>query len=401
MKNYFKILFVLVVIGFNPISHAQVTLNPGADYKFSDNPANSGSSGDNGNLSFTYAHDHNTATKTIRASVDGSVSSALSGRAFSQINYDFQVSQTSATMGNTVGAWISYDVSWLGRQFVLEVLGSNANVNVEMILRNITENKVIYRDAIHDLDVKTHKIKIVNVGLDFNDSGSRVNIFPAVLKRGHTYRLTLRLTAEVFRVGVLIVGSTSSNYFDLGGGAVLNDLYVKVGLDEKETLAKLAKIDSIEGRVDTLEYKLENHYHTYLTGRGVGHNNTEAQTTLSIFDTQNPGILPPVFPNTVQFKPNEEQSERGSIPEEFSLSQNHPNPFNPVTKISFALPEQEFVSIKVYDVLGQLVTTLLNDAKTAGYHEVAFNAGSLPSGTYIYEIRAGSFVEAKKMILLK
>lgn len=401
MKNYFIISFALVVIGLNPIIHAQVTLNPGSEYRFSDNPAHSGSSGNNGNFSFIYAHDHNIATKTIRASVDGSVTSAISGRAFAQINYDFEISQTSVTMNNTVGAWISYDVSWLGRQLVLEVLGSNANVNVELILRDVTENKVIYRDIIHDLDVKTRKIKIVNIGFDFNDSGSRVNIFPAVLNRGHTYRLTLRLTAEAFRVGVLVVGSTISNYFDLGGGAVLNDLYIKVGLDEKETLEKLAKIDLIAGRVDTLEHKLENHYHTYLTGRGVGHNNTEAQTTLSIFDIENPGIKPPVFLNTAQLKLNEDLSDKVLTPEDFSLMQNHPNPFNPTTKISFALPEQEIVSIKVYDILGQLVTTLLNEIKPAGNHEVIFDAVSLPSGTYIYEIHAGDYSMAKKMILLK
>jgi len=96
-----------------------------------------------------------------------------------------------------------------------------------------------------------------------------------------------------------------------------------------------------------------------------------------------------------------EDSSELETPKEFSLSQNYPNPFNPSTKISFAIPTQELVTIKIYDVLGRQVETLANETKSPGYYEVNFNADKLPSGTYIYEIRAGSFVQTKKMILLK
>jgi hypothetical protein len=89
------------------------------------------------------------------------------------------------------------------------------------------------------------------------------------------------------------------------------------------------------------------------------------------------------------------------IPKEFSLSQNYPNPFNPSSTISFAIPTQEFVSLKVFDVLGSQVEVLMYEIKAPGYYEINFNASRLPSGTYIYEIRAGGFVETKKMILLK
>ncbi len=83
------------------------------------------------------------------------------------------------------------------------------------------------------------------------------------------------------------------------------------------------------------------------------------------------------------------------------LSQNFPNPFNPSTVINFNIPEASSVSLKIYDVLGKEVSTLLSEEKAAGSYEVNFDASRLPSGTYIYEIRAGSFVERKKMILLK
>lgn len=88
------------------------------------------------------------------------------------------------------------------------------------------------------------------------------------------------------------------------------------------------------------------------------------------------------------------------IPERFETS-NYPNPFNPVTKIKFSLPEDSHVEIKVYDVLGREVAVLLNEEKGAGYHEIKFDANDLPSGVYFYIIKAGKFTDVKKIILLK
>jgi hypothetical protein len=193
----------------------------------------------------------------------------------------------------------------------------------------------------------------------------------------------------------------SSNYYDGSRNVELNNLYIKVGLDEKETLQKLTKLDSLESLIDTLEYKLEHHYHTYLTGRGTGHNNTEANTTLSIFEAgSSVNTDPPLYYTEPNIVPDE-TIEENSAPKEFSLSQNFPNPFNPNTIISYSIPAQEHVTIKIFDILGRQVEILTNEIKGPGYYEVNFNAESLPSGTYIYEIRAGSFIETKKMILLK
>ena len=99
---------------------------------------------------------------------------------------------------------------------------------------------------------------------------------------------------------------------------------------------------------------------------------------------------------------------------EFSLSQNYPNPFNPSTNIQYSISSTQFVTLKVYDVLGNEVATLVNEEKSAGSYEVKFNTEalnttSLPSGVYFYQLRAGnpstgsgqSFVETKKMILMK
>ncbi len=85
----------------------------------------------------------------------------------------------------------------------------------------------------------------------------------------------------------------------------------------------------------------------------------------------------------------------------FSLSQNYPNPFNPSTTINYQIPELSFVTIKVYDVLGNEVDALVNEQKPAGEYEVELNASELVSGVYFYKLQAGDFVEAKKMVLLR
>jgi len=85
----------------------------------------------------------------------------------------------------------------------------------------------------------------------------------------------------------------------------------------------------------------------------------------------------------------------------FSLSQNYPNPFNPTTQIDFSVPQQSTVQLKVYNTLGQLVTTLVNGNLSAGLHSVTFDARNLASGLYIYRLSAGNFTSVKKMMLLK
>jgi len=88
-------------------------------------------------------------------------------------------------------------------------------------------------------------------------------------------------------------------------------------------------------------------------------------------------------------------------PSSFSLEQNYPNPFNPSTTINYSVPELNFVTLKVFDVLGKEVAILVNEEKPTGSYEVDFNAIGLPSGIYFYKLQSGSFVETKKMVLMK
>jgi hypothetical protein len=113
-----------------------------------------------------------------------------------------------------------------------------------------------------------------------------------------------------------------------------------------------------------------------------------------------------------------EGEENGFEPIEFSLNQNYPNPFNPSTKIKFTIPvfthpsipsregkahseRDVLVTLKIYDILGKEIATLVNEQKPAGNFEVEFNAANLPSGIYFYRLNAGSYIESKKMVLVK
>ncbi len=90
-----------------------------------------------------------------------------------------------------------------------------------------------------------------------------------------------------------------------------------------------------------------------------------------------------------------------SIFEKFTLSQNYPNPFNPSTKINFVIPKSSFVNLKVYDILGREVVTLVNEEKQPGVYEVEFDASNLSTGVYFYSLNAGDFKSTKKLLLAK
>jgi hypothetical protein len=140
---------------------------------------------------------------------------------------------------------------------------------------------------------------------------------------------------------------------------------------------------------------------------GFGNNHNEnivdAESTFTI--STDFGSINPAFYDAWDYdlhKPKRPTSvfEAGQ-PVTYELAQNYPNPFNPTTKIEYAIPAQSKVELKVYNVIGQEVATLVNEIQAAGVHHVKFNALSLASGVYFYRLSAGDFVSVKKMVLLK
>ncbi len=114
--------------------------------------------------------------------------------------------------------------------------------------------------------------------------------------------------------------------------------------------------------------------------------------------------LPQIYGDEAQKTINKIMNENGeeiSAVASYSLDQNYPNPFNPSTVIKYSLPQSEFVSLKVYDILGNEVATLVNEQRASGVYEVTFDAGNLGSGVYVYTLTAGDFVQTKKLMLMK
>ena len=104
------------------------------------------------------------------------------------------------------------------------------------------------------------------------------------------------------------------------------------------------------------------------------------------------------YENGISFVISNNESK---IYENFYLDQNYPNPFNPSTIITYSIPQNEFVTLKVYDILGKEISTLVNENKSAGKYSVEFKASNLPSGTYIYKLTTGNYSVSKKMSFVK
>jgi len=104
---------------------------------------------------------------------------------------------------------------------------------------------------------------------------------------------------------------------------------------------------------------------------------------------------PPAMPD------GDRRDSESPVPDHFVLDQNYPNPFNPTTNIHFSIPKTHFTTLRVFDVLGRVVATLVDELKPAGTYEITFDAGGLSSGVYYYSLRAGAFSETKKLVLFK
>jgi hypothetical protein len=109
---------------------------------------------------------------------------------------------------------------------------------------------------------------------------------------------------------------------------------------------------------------------------------------------------PLMYPHPLR-QNNPSRVEEDILSTDYTLYQNYPNPFNPSTTLSFVIGQSSFVSLKIFDVLGNEIATLVNEEKPVGSYEVEFDASSFPSGIYFYQLRAGEFIQSKKMSLIK
>lgn len=131
-----------------------------------------------------------------------------------------------------------------------------------------------------------------------------------------------------------------------------------------------------------------------VAGRGQSHLNSVSVLKQNILTAMN------YYKSNFGSLPIKVEEEEISV-NDFRLYQNYPNPFNPETEIKFTIPDNQLVTLKVYDLLGREIITLVNERLIAGEYSIKFKAENLPSGIYIYELRAGKNAQAKKMIYLK
>jgi hypothetical protein len=188
---------------------------------------------------------------------------------------------------------------------------------------------------------------------------------------------------------------TSNNFVGVYGMSAGGD----VGL-EQDNLNNTSITDPDSGRINiTQEFFQDWTQITYYFNSGQNFNGY-----LLIFEVAATGNSLTVYLDDFSIVPASQtdvEFDANRVVSNFKLYQNYPNPFNPSTKIGFAIPNSEQVNISVFNQLGEKVSTVLNSKLSAGYHEVNFNAESLPSGLYFYKISAGQFVQTKKMLLLK
>ncbi len=166
-----------------------------------------------------------------------------------------------------------------------------------------------------------------------------------------------------------------------------------------------------DGSGDTrVELQDGNHHYENLWDAALANDPNNIQVNLGATFTELRGILYYSFGN-YKLAPRKDddfvgfvtdvKKDNGVKPITYNLSQNYPNPFNPSTIINFSIPKESIVTLKIYNILGQEVKTLVNDSKAPGSYSVSFNASSLSSGIYLYTLRAGNFFQVKKMLLLK
>jgi hypothetical protein len=136
-------------------------------------------------------------------------------------------------------------------------------------------------------------------------------------------------------------------------------------------------------------------------GASTGESGNDSDGDGIPFIPEQPNNLPPVFASEATLEIVTSVDDENVLVTDYKLNQNYPNPFNPTTTISYQIPVENHVTLKIYDVLGAEVATLINAKQAAGSYDVTFNASNLASGIYFYKIESGNFVSVKKLVLLK
>lgn len=216
----------------------------------------------------------------------------------------------------------------------------------------------------------------------------------------HTVSLTVTSNSNSQKI-------TRNEYINIKPNPGIPVIVEKYPLNQDTTITKSGSVDFSVIAEDTTGYDLS--YFWFKNNVQVGTDSNYNYKSFALFPTPRIDTVKVKIANAVNFKEEiwfvHVESATGVEDEivvsEFSLEQNFPNPFNPTTSIEYLVPSNEFVSLKVYDMLGNEISTLVNENKNAGKYRVSFNASKLTSGLYLYKMNAGNFTSVKKMMLVK
>ncbi len=399
---------------------------------------------------------YNRARKRMEAHVYASDLGATRAETAVALFKDFVVAAAPSGKATELsGSLISMDIGWVGL-----IIGQGPNglakYKVEVEVNDRTDGTRVGYELVENREIKGE----VKVGLvagkypyvlpsptySLEKSDLRSAVIPVTLKRGHAYRVVLRV--ETRATGA--TASAAEVKFDPSPGGPFGllaserfvqweNLTITVGEDRFEALEQrvdaleeavdansmaiaqntgdiatlFAELEAIKKMLQEMRTDLDTHTHTYLTGKGKGHNNTEVQT-------ESPSFEASAFATTQAHAENLTATREvgaqemaamaaahladeavSTIPTAYALHTSYPNPFNPRTTIRFDLPQADHVTLKVFDVQGREIATLASQAMAAGQHRITWDASGFASGTYLYRLEAGSFVQSRQMMLVK
>ena len=197
-----------------------------------------------------------------------------------------------------------------------------------------------------------------------------------------------------------------------------DELDLKLTLKNRSSTTPVSEIKARISCLDTFSAKVTRDIDAFFGNIGPGDSKTMvwASYGIKLKEETPPGTMVPfkvtitsdgypfwidTFTIEVVEIPDDIDVELSELPTEFALEQNYPNPFNPSTTFKYEIPKESYITLKVYDILGREVATLVNGQQKAGYYEIDWNASNNSSGVYFYKIQAGGFVDTKKMIWVK
>ena len=217
---------------------------------------------------------------------------------------------------------------------------------------------------------------------------------------GFTLALSGLKTENDFTIMANIAQTENTAFSDLTiNYVVVEDVYYKGGNNISDHKNVMRKIVNPQGDSFTINYNETKNLETTISNNGTWDLN-KVKVIVFVQNKSTKEVLQSESISFSEFGVTSVEDEK-VLSNNFNLAQNYPNPFNPTTTINYTLPSNQYVTLSIFDVLGNEVDLLVYGTKPAGNHNIIFDASNLSNGVYYYQIKAGDLIQTKKMILIK